>query len=48
MPSGFSREGLPLSHQIMAPHCAQRSLFRASSYFECETGYWRELPPVCV
>jgi len=46
--SGFSCKRLPLSLRIMAPHCAERSLFRASSYFERETGYWRELPPVCV
>jgi Asp-tRNA(Asn)/Glu-tRNA(Gln) amidotransferase A subunit family amidase len=42
VPSGFSRERLPLSLQMMAPHCAERALFRAGSYFERETGYWRE------
>jgi aspartyl-tRNA(Asn)/glutamyl-tRNA(Gln) amidotransferase subunit A len=46
IPSGFSRERLPLSLQIMAPHFAERSLFRAASFFERETGYWRESPPV--
>ena len=46
--SGFSCKRLPLLPRIMAPHCAERSLFRASSYFERETGYRRELPPVCV
>lgn len=47
VPSGFSREHLPLSLQIMAPHFGERSMFRAASFFEHETGYWRELPPVC-
>jgi aspartyl-tRNA(Asn)/glutamyl-tRNA(Gln) amidotransferase subunit A len=46
VPSGFSREKLPLSLQIMAPHFAERSLFRAASFFERETEYWRELPPL--
>jgi aspartyl-tRNA(Asn)/glutamyl-tRNA(Gln) amidotransferase subunit A len=41
VPSGFSNEGLPLSLQIMAPHFGERSLFRAASFYERETGYWR-------
>jgi aspartyl-tRNA(Asn)/glutamyl-tRNA(Gln) amidotransferase subunit A len=45
IPSGFSRERLPLSLQIMAPHFAERALFRAANFFERETGYWREVPP---
>src|SRR5262249_8961830 len=45
-PSGFSRERLPLSLQIMAPHFAERALFRAAAFFEGETGYWREAPPL--
>ena len=45
VPSGFSRQRLPLSLQIMAPHFAERELFRAASFFERETGYWRERPP---
>jgi aspartyl-tRNA(Asn)/glutamyl-tRNA(Gln) amidotransferase subunit A len=48
VPSGFSRERLPLSLQIMAPHFSERSLFRAASFFERETGYWRELPPLVM
>ena len=40
VPSGFSSEGLPLSLQIMAPHFGERSLFRAASFYERETGYW--------
>jgi aspartyl-tRNA(Asn)/glutamyl-tRNA(Gln) amidotransferase subunit A len=47
VPSGFSRQHLPLSLQIMAPHFGERAMFRAASFFERETGYWRELPPVC-
>jgi len=45
IPSGFSREHLPLSLQIMAPHFAERALFRAANFFERETNYWREAPP---
>jgi aspartyl-tRNA(Asn)/glutamyl-tRNA(Gln) amidotransferase subunit A len=48
VPSGFSRERLPLSLQIMAPRFAERALFRAAGFFEHETGYWRERPPVCA
>jgi len=44
VPSGFSREGLPLSLQIMAPHFAERALFRAAAFFEKETGWWRTKP----
>jgi aspartyl-tRNA(Asn)/glutamyl-tRNA(Gln) amidotransferase subunit A len=45
IPSGFSRERLPLSLQIMSPHFAERALFRAANFFERETNYWREAPP---
>ncbi|HYO78141.1 MAG TPA: Asp-tRNA(Asn)/Glu-tRNA(Gln) amidotransferase subunit GatA, partial [Thermoanaerobaculia bacterium] len=44
IPSGFSREGLPLSLQLMAPHFEERALFRAAAFFEDETGYWRQKP----
>jgi aspartyl-tRNA(Asn)/glutamyl-tRNA(Gln) amidotransferase subunit A len=44
VPSGFSREGLPLSLQIMAPHFRERALFRAGAAFERETGYWKKAP----
>jgi len=44
VPSGFSREGLPLSLQIMGPHFSERALFRAGGYFENETGWWRRKP----
>jgi len=47
IPSGFSREGLPLSLQIMAPHFGERALFRAAAAFERETGYWKEMPTEC-
>jgi aspartyl-tRNA(Asn)/glutamyl-tRNA(Gln) amidotransferase subunit A len=45
IPSGFSRDHLPLSLQIMSPHFAERALFRAANFFERETNYWREAPP---
>jgi len=44
VPSGFSRDGLPLSLQLMAPHFAERALFRAAGFFESETGWWRRAP----
>ena len=44
VPSGFSREGLPLSLQIMASHFQERALFRAAAFFEEKTGYWRREP----
>jgi aspartyl-tRNA(Asn)/glutamyl-tRNA(Gln) amidotransferase subunit A len=46
VPSGFSREGLPLSLQIMGPHFSERALFRAADLFERETGYWKRSPNV--
>jgi aspartyl-tRNA(Asn)/glutamyl-tRNA(Gln) amidotransferase subunit A len=44
VPSGFSAEGLPLSLQIMGPHFGEAALFRAASFFEGETGYWKRRP----
>jgi aspartyl-tRNA(Asn)/glutamyl-tRNA(Gln) amidotransferase subunit A len=44
VPSGFDKAGLPLSLQVMAPHFAERMLFRAASFFEGETGYWSLAP----
>jgi aspartyl-tRNA(Asn)/glutamyl-tRNA(Gln) amidotransferase subunit A len=48
VPSGFTASKLPLSLQIMAPHFAERALFRAAAFFEGETSYWREAPPICA
>ena len=44
VPSGLDKAGLPLSLQIMAPHFAERALFRAASFFEGETEYWKLVP----
>ena len=44
VPSGFSRQKLPLSLQIMAPHFAEKAMFRAAAFFEPETNYWRVRP----
>ncbi|HET8797845.1 MAG TPA: Asp-tRNA(Asn)/Glu-tRNA(Gln) amidotransferase subunit GatA [Thermoanaerobaculia bacterium] len=44
IPSGFDRAGLPLSLQLMAPHFAEPSLFRAAAFFEKETGWGRRRP----
>lgn len=48
VPSGFSREKLPLSLQIMAPHFKERAMFGAAAAYERETNYWRESPPSIV
>ena len=44
VPSGFDGSGLPLSLQIMARHFDEKTMLRAGSFFEKETGYWRRLP----
>jgi aspartyl-tRNA(Asn)/glutamyl-tRNA(Gln) amidotransferase subunit A len=44
VPSGFSSEGLPLSLQVMAPHFAERMMFRVAGFFEGETGYTADRP----
>jgi aspartyl-tRNA(Asn)/glutamyl-tRNA(Gln) amidotransferase subunit A len=46
IPSGFSREKLPLSLQIMAPHFQERAMFREAACFERGTNFWLEAPPV--
>jgi aspartyl-tRNA(Asn)/glutamyl-tRNA(Gln) amidotransferase subunit A len=46
VPSGFDGKDLPLSLQIMAPHFAERSMFRAAAAFERETNYWKRRPPI--
>jgi aspartyl-tRNA(Asn)/glutamyl-tRNA(Gln) amidotransferase subunit A len=46
VPSGFSSGRLPLSLQIMAPHFAERALFRAAAFYESRTEYWRQAPPL--
>jgi aspartyl-tRNA(Asn)/glutamyl-tRNA(Gln) amidotransferase subunit A len=46
VPSGFDRAGLPLSLQLMGPHFAEASLFRAAEWFEGETEYWKRKPPL--
>ncbi len=44
VPSGFTGNRLPLALQIMAPHFGERIMFRAASFFESETSYWRVRP----
>jgi aspartyl-tRNA(Asn)/glutamyl-tRNA(Gln) amidotransferase subunit A len=46
IPSGFSREALPLSLQIMGRHFAEAALFRVAAWYEGETGWWKRMPPV--
>jgi aspartyl-tRNA(Asn)/glutamyl-tRNA(Gln) amidotransferase subunit A len=47
IPSGFTATGLPLALQVTAPHFGERVMFRAASYFENETGYWKRTPGLC-
>jgi aspartyl-tRNA(Asn)/glutamyl-tRNA(Gln) amidotransferase subunit A len=44
VPSGFTKEGLPLGLQIMAPHFAERAMLRAAAAYERETQYWKRKP----
>jgi aspartyl-tRNA(Asn)/glutamyl-tRNA(Gln) amidotransferase subunit A len=44
VPSGLSREGLPLGIQIVAPRLAEDRLFAAARAFERGIGFPRELP----
>ncbi|HEX7419410.1 MAG TPA: amidase family protein, partial [Thermoanaerobaculia bacterium] len=44
VPSGFTVTGLPLALQVTAPHFGERVMFRAGSYFENETGFWKVVP----
>jgi aspartyl-tRNA(Asn)/glutamyl-tRNA(Gln) amidotransferase subunit A len=45
VPSGLSREGLPLGIQILAPKFGEETLFAAARAFEREAGFPQELPP---
>ncbi|MFC7477632.1 amidase [Dankookia sp. GCM10030260] len=42
--AGFDSAGLPLSLQLVAPHCAEPVLLRVAHAFEEATGHWRRLP----
>jgi aspartyl-tRNA(Asn)/glutamyl-tRNA(Gln) amidotransferase subunit A len=44
IPSGFSREGLPRSLQVMGRPFAERNLLSVASLFERETEYHRSVP----
>jgi aspartyl-tRNA(Asn)/glutamyl-tRNA(Gln) amidotransferase subunit A len=46
VPSGLSREGLPLGIQILAPRFGEEALFAAARAFEREIGFTTEPPPV--
>jgi aspartyl-tRNA(Asn)/glutamyl-tRNA(Gln) amidotransferase subunit A len=45
VPSGLSREGLPLGIQILAPRFGEETLFAAARALEREIGFPEELPP---
>jgi len=45
VPSGLSREGLPLGIQILAPKFGEETLFAAARAFEREAAFPQELPP---
>ncbi|MDQ6891430.1 MAG: Asp-tRNA(Asn)/Glu-tRNA(Gln) amidotransferase subunit GatA [Acidobacteriota bacterium] len=45
VPSGLSRERLPLGIQILAPRFAEEALFAGAGALEREIGFPKELPP---
>jgi len=46
LPVGFSRNGMPLSSQLVGAHFDEASLFRVGHAYERETGWWKQRPPV--
>jgi aspartyl-tRNA(Asn)/glutamyl-tRNA(Gln) amidotransferase subunit A len=44
LPSGLSREGLPLGIQVLAPRFGEDAMFAAADAFEREIGFSGELP----
>jgi len=44
VPSGFDSQKLPLSLQMMGPQFSERMMFRAASFFEKQTCYWKQKP----
>ncbi|MGZ7041318.1 MAG: Asp-tRNA(Asn)/Glu-tRNA(Gln) amidotransferase subunit GatA, partial [Thermoanaerobaculia bacterium] len=45
VPSGFDSQKMPLSLQLMGPQFSERTIFRTASFFERETGFWKQKPP---
>jgi aspartyl-tRNA(Asn)/glutamyl-tRNA(Gln) amidotransferase subunit A len=46
LPCGFSREGLPIGLQVVAPWWAEAGLLRAAQAYEGETGWGKSRPPM--
>ncbi|HET9796110.1 MAG TPA: Asp-tRNA(Asn)/Glu-tRNA(Gln) amidotransferase subunit GatA [Thermoanaerobaculia bacterium] len=46
VPSGFSREGLPLALQLMAPPWREETLFALAAAYERETRFTDAVPPI--
>lgn len=44
LPCGFSRQGLPIGVQLMAPHFEEPRLLRAARAYERETAWWSARP----
>ncbi len=44
VPCGFSRQGLPIGAQLMAPHFEEPRLLRAARAYERETAWWSARP----
>ena len=45
VPSGFSRDGLPIGMQLIGPVFSEETIFRAGRMFEKATGITRLSPP---
>jgi aspartyl-tRNA(Asn)/glutamyl-tRNA(Gln) amidotransferase subunit A len=45
LPCGFSRKGLPIGLQILAPHFQEALTLRVGYNFEQETDFHRRRPP---
>jgi aspartyl-tRNA(Asn)/glutamyl-tRNA(Gln) amidotransferase subunit A len=49
IPAGFAEEDgvkLPVGVQLYAPAFDESTMFRVAHMFECETGYWAQIPDV--
>ena len=46
VPAGFTKAGLPVGLQILAPQFEEGLLFQVGSAYEAETEFWKQVPSV--